>query len=64
LLSAIDTTESRLDQAIVRLARAHAWRAMGRDDAEAAEHEANARLASLGIAARGWVTVFTAATGA
>jgi len=64
LLSEIDATESRLDQAIVRLARAHAWRALGRDDAEAAEHEANARLASLGIEAPGWVTVFTAATGA
>jgi class 3 adenylate cyclase/tetratricopeptide (TPR) repeat protein len=63
LLSGIDATESRLDQAIVRLARAIAWRALGRDDTPAAEREANARLASLGIEARGWVTVFTAATG-
>ncbi|MCJ7436963.1 MAG: tetratricopeptide repeat protein [Acidimicrobiia bacterium] len=64
VLAEIDTTESRLDQAIVRLARAHAWRALGLDDAPAAEHEANARLASLGIEAPGWVTVFSAATGA
>jgi len=63
VLSTIDTTESRLDQAIVRLARAHAWKALGRGDAAAAEHEANARLTSLDIDAPGWVTVFTAATG-
>ena len=63
MLAGIDTTESRLDQAIIRLARAHAWRALGRDDAEAAAHEANARLTSIGIEARGWITVFSAATG-
>lgn len=64
ILSGVDTTEARLDQAIVRLARAHAWKALGRDDAAAAEHEARSRLASLGIEAPGWATIFTAATGA
>jgi tetratricopeptide (TPR) repeat protein len=59
----IDSSESRLDQAIVRLARAHAWRALGREDTGDAEHEANARLASLGIEAQGWARVFTAAAG-
>ncbi|MCJ7670437.1 MAG: tetratricopeptide repeat protein, partial [Acidimicrobiia bacterium] len=63
LLSEIDATESRLDQAIVRLARSIAWRTLGRDDTAAAEREANARLASLGIEASGWVTVFAAAAG-
>ncbi len=62
MLAEIDTTESRLDQAIVRLARAQAWRALGRDDASAAEHEANVRLASIGIDASGWSSVFAAAS--
>jgi hypothetical protein len=59
----IDATQSRLDQAIVRLARSIAWRALGRDDTSATDREAIARLASLGIEAPGWVTIFTAAAG-
>jgi hypothetical protein len=62
VLAGIDASESRLDQAVVRLARAHAWRALGREDTGAAEHEANARLASLGIEASGWGRVFGAAS--
>ncbi len=62
VLAGIDSSESRLDQAIARLARAHAWRALGREDTGDAEHEARARLASLGIDASGWVTVFSAAS--
>jgi hypothetical protein len=59
-----DLTESRLDQAIVRLARAHAWRALGRDDAEEAFQDARSRLAAVGTEALGWERVFVMASGA
>jgi tetratricopeptide (TPR) repeat protein len=63
-LEIADRTDSRLDQAIARLARARAWEAMGRADADEAAHEAAARLESLGLDAPGWNTAFTlAATG-
>jgi class 3 adenylate cyclase/tetratricopeptide (TPR) repeat protein len=64
LLADADETESRLDQAIVRLARAFAWRALGRGDAEDAMHEAEKSLAAAGTAAPGWVRVFAMASGA
>ncbi|MGH9032327.1 MAG: ATP-binding protein, partial [Acidimicrobiia bacterium] len=57
-LEIADRTESRLDQAVARLARARAWAAMGRSDTGDAEHEADARLEALGIDATGWDTVF------
>jgi class 3 adenylate cyclase/tetratricopeptide (TPR) repeat protein len=63
-LEIADRTDSRLDQAIARLARARAWEAMGRPDADEAAHEAAARLESLALDAPGWNTAFTlAATG-
>jgi class 3 adenylate cyclase/tetratricopeptide (TPR) repeat protein len=61
-LEIADRTESRLDQAIARLARARAWAAMGRTDAGDAEHEATARLEALGIDAAGWDVAFRMAT--
>ncbi|MGH8983905.1 MAG: ATP-binding protein [Acidimicrobiia bacterium] len=63
-LEIADRTESRLDQALARLARARAWAAMGRADTGDAEHEATARLEALGIDAVGWDTVFRMATAA
>jgi len=55
---AADATESRLDQAIARVARAHALRALGHDEAESAEREANRRLEAIGTAGTGWVRAF------
>jgi tetratricopeptide (TPR) repeat protein len=63
-LEIADRTDSRLDQAVARLARAQAWKAMGRDDADEAAREAAARLEGLGLEVPGWRTAFTmAATG-
>ncbi|HUF83752.1 MAG TPA: adenylate/guanylate cyclase domain-containing protein, partial [Acidimicrobiia bacterium] len=53
-----DRTDSRLDQAIARLARARAWEEMGRADADEAAREAAARLEGLGFEASGWDTAF------
>jgi tetratricopeptide (TPR) repeat protein len=61
LLATADATESRLDQAIVALARGRAWRALGRLDVEDAEREANARLEAIGAPLTGWSTVFSLA---
>ncbi len=63
VVAASDATESRLDQAVTRLARAQAWRASGRDDADVAEDDARRRLAAMGIDASGWVRLFSAAVG-
>jgi class 3 adenylate cyclase/tetratricopeptide (TPR) repeat protein len=62
LVADADDTESRLDQALVRLARAHAWRALGREDADAAARDAETRLAAIGTATPGWNRVFTLAS--
>jgi class 3 adenylate cyclase/tetratricopeptide (TPR) repeat protein len=61
LLAAVDETDARLDQAIVRLARARAWAVLGRDDAEAVESDAQCSTASLGRDLAGWDRVFTLA---
>jgi tetratricopeptide (TPR) repeat protein len=58
-----DTTEARLDQAVTRLARAHAWRALGRRDADEAARDAQARLDAIGITAPGWDRLFSLAAG-
>ena len=64
VLGLADTTESILDQAIARLARAHVLEALGARDAASARAEARSRLDGLGIAASGWETAFRlAATG-
>ena len=60
-----DRTESGLDQALARLARAHGWAALGRSDAAEVRAEARAALDELGIDTPGWDTAFRlAATGA
>ena len=61
LLATVDETDARLDQAIVRLARARAWTVLGRDDAEAVESDAQCSTASLGRDLAGWDRVFTLA---
>jgi len=59
-----DGTESPLDQAIARLAHAHALSALEDPEAGAAGVEARGRLDDLGVPARGWETAFhLAATG-
>ena len=56
-----DATESRLDQAVTRLARAHAWRTLGRADADEATADAQTRLDAIGITADGWDRFFSLA---
>jgi tetratricopeptide (TPR) repeat protein len=60
-LARVDETDARLDQAIVRLARARAWAALGRPDAEAADEDASCATASLGRDLAGWDRLFTLA---
>jgi tetratricopeptide (TPR) repeat protein len=62
-LERVDGTEARLDQAIVRLARARAWGALGRADVVDAESDASAALAVLGQPLTGWDRIFTLASG-
>ncbi|HEX6310610.1 MAG TPA: adenylate/guanylate cyclase domain-containing protein [Acidimicrobiia bacterium] len=63
-LEIADRTESRLDQALARLARARAWAALDRPDVAEAEHEATVRLDALAIDGSRWDAVFRmAATG-
>ncbi|HEX4778144.1 MAG TPA: hypothetical protein VFW74_15305, partial [Acidimicrobiia bacterium] len=59
-----DGTESRLEQAITRLARAHVLAAVAPEDAPGAAAEADAYLGTLGIDAPGWRRAFALAAGA
>jgi class 3 adenylate cyclase/tetratricopeptide (TPR) repeat protein len=61
-LEIADRSDSRLDQAVARLARARAWAAMGRSDADEAAREATVRLEALGIDADGWDSIFEQAS--
>jgi tetratricopeptide (TPR) repeat protein len=63
LVATADATESRLDQAIVAVARAEAWRALERADADDAEREANLRKEAIGTQLPGWHTAFSLAAG-
>jgi hypothetical protein len=63
VVAASDATESRLDQAVTRLARAHAWQALGRADAQTAANDARLRLGAMGNDAAGWARLFSIATG-
>jgi tetratricopeptide (TPR) repeat protein len=63
LVAIADATESRLDQAIVAVARAEAWRALERPDADDAEREANLRKEAIGTPMPGWHTAFSLAAG-
>lgn len=60
----VDTTESRLDRAVMRLARAWAWQALGRSDAAAARADALHRLEAIGLGTTGWDRLFREAVGA
>jgi tetratricopeptide (TPR) repeat protein len=62
-LSSVDATGDLTQQAIVRLARARSWEAVGRPEASGALDEARAALDRIGIAAAGWDTAFRAAAG-
>ena len=53
-MAQIDATEARLDQAIVRVARAHGLAAVGHPDAAAARRDADVRLAALELGMPGW----------
>ena len=59
----VDATGDRLFQAVVRIADAAALRALDDPAAEAAEADADARLARLGIDANGWRCAFAHAAG-
>jgi DNA repair protein RadC len=61
IVATADATESRLDQAIVHLARSEAWRALERSDANDAEREANTRIEAIGTPLTGWRTIFSVA---
>jgi hypothetical protein len=58
LVEAADATESRLDQAVARLARLQAWRSLGRPDQVDAERDMSARLQSIGAELSGWARAF------
>jgi class 3 adenylate cyclase/tetratricopeptide (TPR) repeat protein len=63
-LEIADRSDSRLDQAVARLARARAWEAMARPDADEASREAAARLDALDLQSPGWDNVFKLAASA
>jgi tetratricopeptide (TPR) repeat protein len=63
-LEIADRSDSRLDQAVARLARARAWEAMARPDADDASREAAARLDALDLQSPGWDNVFKLAASA
>ena len=64
MIALADSTGSRLDQALTRLARSAALLAHGRVEGRAARAEAERLLDRLHIPATGWDRVFTLAAGA
>ncbi len=59
----LDSTQSLMSQAVVRLAQATAMQHLGTDDADALSSEAERRLFSLNVTAQGWRQVFSTAVG-
>jgi class 3 adenylate cyclase/tetratricopeptide (TPR) repeat protein len=59
-LSEIDATDSRMSQAVVRMARAVGAQVLGLAEAEAHGDEATVALAELGVDGGGWSTLFGA----
>ena len=57
-LSFVDASDARLDQVVVRVARAHAWAALGRPDTSDARYDADSRLAALELSMPGWERAF------
>jgi hypothetical protein len=64
LVTRIDDSEAVLEQAVCRLARAHAFAALGTADAAAARADADRALAQYDLAMPGWETTFRLAAGA
>jgi tetratricopeptide (TPR) repeat protein len=62
-LAAVDATESRLSQALARLARAVAYEAIGDSQADAYHLEAGSLLADIGVEPDGWEDAFRVAAG-
>jgi class 3 adenylate cyclase/tetratricopeptide (TPR) repeat protein len=63
LVDRMDATEAALEQAITRVARAHALVALGDPRAAEARADADRLLASLDLAMPGWETTFALAAG-
>ena len=61
LVEDADRTDSRLDQALAHLARAHAAESLGAAVAGTARAEADRRLRAIGLEAPGWDRVFSLA---
>ncbi|MFV1990615.1 MAG: tetratricopeptide repeat protein, partial [Acidimicrobiales bacterium] len=59
----LDSTQSLLSQAVIRLAQATAMLHLGSEDADALRAEAERRLYSLNVTAKGWRQVFNTAVG-
>lgn len=62
-LAAVDATESRLSQALARLARAVAYEVIGDSQADAYHLEAGSLLADIGVEPDGWEDAFRVAVG-
>jgi hypothetical protein len=60
-IARVDATEARLDQAVVRIARAHAFAALDHPDAELARRNADTHLAILELNMPGWERAFARA---
>jgi tetratricopeptide (TPR) repeat protein len=58
IVTSIDDSEALLEQAVCRIARAHAFAALGNPDAPAARAEADRVLAAHDLAMPGWETTF------
>jgi tetratricopeptide (TPR) repeat protein len=59
----VDATEARLDQLVVRTARAALWRAFEREEAPVAEADAHMRAEDIGLDPVGWRALFARMTG-
>jgi hypothetical protein len=64
IVAVIDDTEAELEQAVCRVARAHAFAALGSPDAAAARADADRSLARHDLTMPGWETTFRLAAGA
>ncbi|MFV1991893.1 MAG: hypothetical protein ACC652_14265, partial [Acidimicrobiales bacterium] len=59
----LDSTQSLMSQAVIRLAQATAMQHLGTEDSDALRSEAERRLFSLNVDAQGWRQVFNTAVG-
>jgi hypothetical protein len=63
IVARIDDTEAVLEQAVCRIARAHAFAALATPDAAAARADADRALAAYDLTMPGWETTFRLAAG-